>query len=378
MKKSNFIAVLLALSFFILSSTSVNAQAEGLTIYGVVYNGTPSGQVPAELSVSLYVFTDGSQSGEYETKVDDSGVFLFDGLTLSEGDQVVAVTQYLDVTYMSSSFTYTEGQELPDLSLAIYETTEDPSDVYFAQISILLNEVDGQLRLGEYYLLGNRGDYTWIGAYDETLGVNTTGFYTLPEEAEGLWFSGAGLGDRFLSSENGFADTVPVVPGETSAEVFFSYDMPFSGKLQLERQMDRPVEFIEFLVSELGGIEVQGSGISFEGVVALESGNALSYIANPLDAGETLSFQVITKAEAGSPGPGWEIGLGITALVLSGLVVYWLWRKPLSRTLPLQAEPILNEIAELDIDYEKGEITKGQYQNKRKSLIGKIDNLIKK
>jgi hypothetical protein len=376
-KRSLIVAIALSLLIVCFSFSTVYAQDEGFSIYGVVYNGTPSGTVPEGLSVTLYVFTDGSQSGSYDTVIDEEGVFSFDGLSFSDGDQIVAITEYLGVTYMSSSFIYSEGQELPDLSLAIYETTEDPSDVYFTQVSILLNEVDGQLRLGEYYLLANRGDHTWIGTYDETLGTNTTVSFSLPEGVEDLWFSGAGLDDRFLSKENGFVDTFPVVPGETSLEVFFSYDLPFSGKIQLDRLMDRPVDNVEFLVSELGGIEVQGSGITYKGVIGMDSGNALSYTTGPVDAGETLRYRVISKSNTGSFGLAWEIGLGIAALIMSGVGIFLLWRKPLAAGLPDTVEPILIEIANLDAAFENGKIPRNQYRNTRHSLIKKIKKLVK-
>jgi hypothetical protein len=376
-KKSWIFVVALSLILICSTFSPAQAQDEGFTIYGVVYNGTPSGQVPEDLPINLYVFTDGIQSGSFESVIDESGVFVFEGLTLSEGDQVIATTDYLDVTYMSSSFTYEADQEIPDLSLAIYETTEDPSGIYFTQISILLNEVDGQLRLGEYYLLANRGERTWIGTYDETLGTNTTVSFSLPTGAEDLWFSGAGLDDRFLSTEDGFVDTVPVIPGDASAEVFFSYDLPFSGQVQLDRLIDKPVEYIEFLVSEVGGIEIQGSGITYQGVIEMDSGNALSYIAEPLNAGETLSYQVVSSTNAGSSGLGLEIGVGIVTLILSGLGIYILWRKPFQGVLPKEAEPILNEIANLDAAFDGRELPKKQYQIKRHRLINKIEKLVK-
>lgn len=375
MKKTSLIVILLTLFCLVLVVAPVRAQDEGFTIYGEVYNGTPSGEVPENLSVMLYVFNDGSQSGSFETSTDGSGVFSFEGIALTEGDQVIATTEYLGVSYMSSSFTYTTGQTVPDLSLAIYETTEDPLDVYFAQMSILLNKVENELRVGEYYLLANSGDRTWIGSYDEDLGANTTTTFSLPSDADGLWFSGAGLGDRFLSTADGFVDTAAVIPGEASTEVFFSYVMPFSGKLQLSRPLVYPLQQAEMLVSEVGGIEIAGTGIVYEGVMEMDSGNALSYSAGPLAAGDTLTFEVTTKTEGSISGLGWQLGIGFGTLAASVVGIILLWRKPVRRVLPENAEPILQEIASLDERFEESGETKSDYQRARKALFKKIKSL---
>ncbi len=358
MKKANLLFILLAFAFLVLFTTPVQGQAESFTIYGVVYNGTSTGEVPDNLTVTLYVFTDGSQSGSFDTVIDKSGVFSFEGIALSEGDQVIATTEYLGVSYMSSSFTYMADQEIPDLSLAIYETTDDPSGVYFTQMSILLNEVDGELRLGEYYLLANSSDRTWIGTYDESLEANTTTAFSLSPDASGLWFSGAGLGDRFLSTADGFVDTLAVVPGTASSEVFFSYVLPFSGDLKFNRPLEFPVQQAELLVSEEGRIEISGPGINFNGVMEMDSGNALSYSAGPFSAGESLTFDITTKSEGGVPGLGWQLGIGLSTLALSGVGIFLLWRKPISRTISESAEPMLQEIAALDDRFEQGEVLK--------------------
>lgn len=136
------------------------------------------------------------------------------------GDKVVAFAEYLDVTYTSESFTYNPEEEIPTLSIVIYETTEDFSNVLITQMTMMISTSDDQLQVGEYYLLGNLGDRTWVGSYNDALGMNTTTEFSLPSVVNSLWFSGSGLGERFFSVDNGIADTASIIPGYHSADVF--------------------------------------------------------------------------------------------------------------------------------------------------------------
>lgn len=368
-------AAIVAITLSLLVLIPGQAQEPTVTVTGEVYNATAGSETPDGLPITLHVYSEDKLAGTYEVEADETGVFSFEGLPLNAGDLLIAATTYSGVTYTSASFAYLPGQEIQGLAIAVYETTDVPSQVTIAQMTVMLNASEGgQLRVGEYYLLGNLGDRTWVGSYDAELGLATTTQLSLPAEVDSLWFSGAGLGERFLQDQDLLLDTAPVVPGYPSAEVFFSYAVPFTDDLEFEKVFNLPIENIEFLVAEDSGISLQGEGIAYNGTIDTETGTAVSYIALGLDPGQAFNFKLVTQKALGT-GKGWEIGIGLGSLAAAGGAIYWLYRGKQKVVLPKAADPILLEIAQLDAAYEAGKVRKDDYIQKRRRLMEAIKNL---
>jgi hypothetical protein len=353
----------------------VSAQDLPVTITGEITNGTQGGELPAGLPVTLHVYSGGALSNTFVSEADSEGGFSFELAELAEGDQLVAATSYLNISYTSSNYTYQPGQELPALLIAVYETTEDSSHVVISQMTMMLNASEGQLRVGEYYLLSNFGDRTWVGAFDEALGMNTTTQISLTPEAESLWFSGGDLGGRFQDVADGVVDMAPVIPGAPSAEVFFSYAVPYPGTFDFTKTLNLPVDSVGFLLAEESGIIVEGDGIEFDETVDTDTEAALSYIAPGFGAEQTLTFSV-SDHKGGILSLGWELGVGALSLVVAGVGIFWLLRKDRQVVLPKAADSLLRDIALLEDQYAAGQIKKGQYSKKRKALVDKIKKLV--
>ena len=375
-RTSCWAAAILAITLGLLALTPGQAQEAPVTINGEVYNATDGAETPGGLPITLHVYTEEALAGTYTAEADANGIFSFESLPLNDGDLLIAATEYLGVTYTSASFAYGAGQEVQDLSIAIYEITEDPSLVTIAQMTMMINAGEGQLRVGEYYLLGNLSDRTWVGSYDEALDTLTTTQFSLPAQAESLWFSGGSLGGRFIQNGELLMDTAPVVPGYPSTEVFFSYAVPYTGAFEFAKVYNLPVENIEFLVAEDSGITLQGEGISFNETIDTETGAALSYLAPGFDPGQSFNFTVVAQRASGT-GFGWETGIGLASLVVAAGVIYGLFRGKQKATLPKAADPILVEIAQLDEAYAAGKLKKGEYAKKRRRMIDAIKGLMK-
>lgn len=355
---------------------SVSAQALPMTITGEITNGTQGGELPPGLPVTLHVYSaNGALSDTFVNEADTEGGFSFELNELAEGDQLVAATSYLNISYTSSTYTYQPEQEVPGMLIAVYETTEDSSHIVVSQMTMMLNASEGQLRVGEYYLLSNFGDRTWIGTFDEVLGINTTTRISLTPTAESLWFSGGDLGDRFQPVADGVVDTAPVIPGAPSAEVFFSYAVPYSGTFDFSKTLNLPVENVGFLVAEESGVSVEGEGIQFDETVDTDTEAALSYLAPGFGAGQALNFAV-NDHRGGTLALNWELGVGVLSLVVAGAGIFWLLRKDRKVALPKAADPLLRDIALLEDQYAAGLIKKGQFSKKRRTLVEKIKNMV--
>jgi hypothetical protein len=352
-------------------------QNGGIVVTGQVINGSSGGAVPAGLSVTLHTFSGSEQAEVYTTTVAADGLFRFDGVVATEGDTLVARAVYQDVAYASDAVALEPGQQEASLHIAVYETTERRPDIRIARLHMFLNRVDDRLRVGEYYLIGAAGDRTWMGREDLDTGRRTTLAFTLPEGAQGLWFSGPGLGERFVEWEGGFVDTQPIPPGLTTSEVFFSYEIPYRDGVRLTRDFDVPVDSVVLLISEAGGVTPEGAGISSAGTLETSMGVALSYTAGPLAAGQPLAFNLVDRQTAAWNSGGWKemaIGLFVLAAAVGG--AFWLWRSSTLPSLPAEANVLVEAIAALDADFEAGQVAEDTYWRERKALKRQIYGLV--
>ncbi len=375
---------------------SQGGQPQGLPVQGEVSNGTEGGSVPDGLPVVLHVFTGMEEKGVYTTTVSADGTYSFSGLALTGDDFVMVSAVYQGVEYSSEiapAIPAAPGQEAISLPLVIYETSSDPSPLEISQVHLFINGAGERVQVGEYQMVSNRGDRTYIGAVDAATGERLTVRVVLPEGAENLNFDGPGLGERFVEVEGGFADTEPVLPGSVTSEILFGYELPYRSGMRVERVFDLPVASVVFLVTE-GQFGLEGEGIVPGERIDTRMGPALSYTAGPLDAGEQLIF-TLTDSPGPAPNPaplmesphgaappagrnrGLETGIGLASLAAAVLVVYWLlYRAPSPGPLPEYARPLVEEIAALDADFEGGRVAEQVYRKERDALKRRLRDLL--
>jgi hypothetical protein len=355
-------------------------------VVGQVTNGTPGGGLPADLPVVLHVFSGVEEAGTYTTTVATDGSFRFNGLASEQGQSFVVRVLYQDVTYASDLGAFEAEQQELSLPVTIYETTEDPAAVLVTQLHLFLTGAGDRLRVGEYYLVSNTGDRTYVGFEGSETGRRATLTFTVPEEAEELSFDGPGLDERYLERETGFADTEPVPPGTATAEVLFSYELPYREGLRVERAVDVPVHSVVLVLPE-EGLALEGEGIISAGTLDTEMGPAQSYTAGPLAAEESLVFTLVAAPQPALVAPvgggsstrnaARETAVGLVGLAVALVAVYLLWRSPATGPLPARARPLVEAIAALDADFEAGPMTEQTYRRKRRSLKRRLRALVR-
>jgi len=352
-------------------------QSGEIPVIGQVTNGTPDGTVPLDLPVVLHTFSGMEETGVYTTTLTSDGSFHF-GLAPEEGDIFTARVVYQDVTYTSGFVTFEPEQREISLPVTIYETTEDPADIQITQVHLFVTVAGDCVQVGEYRMVGNMGDRTFVGVEDSETGQRTTLHVTLPDDAEALTFDGPGLGERFVEQENGFADTEPILPGDVSIKILFSYELSYQEGIQMERVFDVPAASVVILLSA-EGLALEGEKIVPAGTMDTQMGPALSYTAGPLAAGEPLVFTLAPgcpaadnmSAPASAPparNTAQEISIGLVALAAAVATAYWMYRSPAAGPVPARARSLVEKIAALDVDFEAGRVTERTYRKKRKTL----------
>jgi hypothetical protein len=377
----------LALVTLLLAAGWTPAPQEGeVAVVGQVTNGTPDGALPVDQPVVLHVFSGMEEKESYTTTLAADGSFRFDGLAPEEGESFVVRVVYQGVTHSSDVGAFDAGQPELSLPVAIYETTEDPATVLVTQLHIFLTRVGDQLQIGEYYLVSNTGDRTYVGVEDPETGRQATLTFSLPEGAEELSFDDPGLRERYLERGAGFTDTDPVPPGTATVEVLFSYELPYREGLRVERTVDVPVLSVVLVVPE-EGLALDGEGIVPAGMLDTEMGPALSYAAGPLAAEESLAFTLIPGSQPASVAPVgrtsptrntvWETAVGLVGLAAAVVAIYLLWRPSPPGPLPARARSLVKAIAALDVDFEAGQVVEGAYRRKRKALKQQLHALLR-
>jgi hypothetical protein len=353
------------------------AQTVGGRVVGQVTNGSPDAEVPDGLVITLHVFSGMEEIEAYTTTLTVDSAFRFDDVAFDEEQTLVARTLHDGVTYVSEFVTPELGQQELQLPITIYETTEDPASIAIAQLHIFVNRIGEQLEVGQYCLISNTSDRTYVGAVTSAPEQRTTWSVALPEGAENLRFDGADPGGRFVALDDGFADTRPLLPGSASVEASFTYDLPYSQGLQFEQVFDVSVNSAVMVLPE-GDLALQGAQLSAGETLDTQMGPALSYTAGPLDRGQPLAFTIVPRPSDVSAAQPVErssgLAVGIAALAAAGVATYWMWRPPAPGPAPAQLRSQLQAIAALDRDYEAGLVAENQYRKKRRSLKRQLND----
>jgi len=185
----------------------------------------------------------------------------------------------------------------------------------------------------------------------------------LPPGAVNLTFEQGELGERFQLTEQGFLDLEPIPPGTGIDQLAFAFDLPAVARF--EQQVQQPVQAVTVLVPAEGA---RVSGLEDRGVQDLGGLPMRNYTGGPLNPGELLSFRV-SGAVASSPAIAGTL-FGTTALVGAGLLAvrWWTSGKPPRFSAPPNADELIRAIAQLDDEFERGEIAEAAYRRKRAAL----------
>lgn len=355
-------------------------QSGALKVVGKVTNGTPEGEVPVDLTVTLHVFSGIEERSTFTTTLEPDRSFEFPDIEYEGGETLVARVVYAGVTYVSEFLTPAASQNNVSARIVIYETTDDPGEIAVGQLHVFVQSRGEQIQIGQYAVISNRGIRTYVGLPRPTTGERTTWAVMLPDEAGNLEINGGGLGERFIALEGGFADTRAIQPGDMSVEASFSYDLPYREGLLIEQAFDVPVKSV-VLVVRGEDLHLQGATLSPEGKLDTEMGPAAAYTAGALAAGEPLRFAV-ARPEVSSlitltADPRHGLAVGLMALLAAGVAAYWLLRSASPGPVPAKVRREVAALAALDRGFENGEIREKDYREQRNALKQRVrDSLL--
>ena len=359
------------------------------TVIGQIANGTAGGAKPADLSVNLIGFTDMSMSGTYTATADADGRVTFEAVPFTQGEQFILTTEYGGATYHSDVFSFESGQTSAQIALPVYDVTDDPAAIRISQLhTFVMFENAGQVTIGQMAVVSNDGDKTYAPSDGKTIRLS------VPAGASGVASPDGLEGETYAVDEQGYVDLRPVPPGDSSLQVFFQYQMPYSGQLDFAQRLDYPADVVNLLIGDTS-VGVTGEGVSDLGTQSIQGMTFQQFQRSNLAAGDTLAFDVSGTAGSssvtGTAGPaaplavttGNTVNIGIGLFALAALLAgvgYWWYRRRGDAAAPRAEKPadreeLLDAIAELDDDLAAGKISPEDHRRERAWLMAELQKV---
>lgn len=347
----------------------------------------PGIMIPENLTVTLVGFDSMDQVYEAQTEVQPDGSYEFGNVEYALGRAYMATVDYQGLTFSSDVYHSLDSFPVDEIELPIayYETTTDLSALRADRLHIFFDFTRSEvIQVVELFIFNNTGNRVIV---PEQPGGGVIE-YDLPEGAVNLQFQDSSLGDRYIQTENGFADSASILPGEGS-QILFAYDLPYSRKMNVDIPIPVPVDAAVIMLPS-GTMKATSDQLQSTGSRDVQGISLDMYSASNLAAGSTLEITLSGKVttttglEAGNT-TGLLIGGGVLGLVLVGAGI-WLWRqnKPGDDEDDLEADPpvetedeIMDAIITLDDSYKAGDLPEEAYQARRAELKNKLQSLKK-
>lgn len=362
------------------------------TVTGKLTNGTAGAAVPSGLEVTLHLFDNFQETGAVAAATGSDGAFEFSGVELLPDRALIVSAEHDGVTYASDVGVVTEGQTTFDLPLTVFEAASDPAALSIERMHVVFEFNEGYVQVGELFVIANNGDRAFAPAAP---GGPTTAF-PLPQGYSDLGFQDGSLGDRYLQTADGFADTAPVLPGSNSRQILVSFKLPYIDSLAFSQTLPYPSAAVNILLPD-SGVALSGSGVTDEGTQDIQGSGFRSYNVSAVEAGSVIAFELKGKPSFAASAAGGQLstafdsrslligGLSL-ALVASVIAYWWVQRTPApaaaapkgraARDPAARAEELLREIAELDEGFEAGEYPEADYRKEREKLKAELRRLM--
>lgn len=367
---------------------------EGITVNGVVVNGTEGEDIAPGLLVSLHAFgRDGGSVDTVETTTDESGRFQF-----TNGVPTGNIGYALTTEYSGMRYSMLVGPEdlATTIEFLVYESTQDLAVISVERHALVINnvnEVAQHIEAVEFISLSNDSDRTLVPDLTN-VGQGQFSFmrFSLPPHAVNFDIQSDLVGGEVIPVGTGFGLTSPVAPGEHN--ISFSFTFPYQGNaFDYQQNLLQGAALYQVLVPErMGQLEVDG----LEQIPAFEVESSLYRVWQGQDFAPGQGL-VVELTNLPQPSLFARLGRSVTSsgfwivaiplMVGAALFVALLYGcfwpgRPVSVSerlvhLPTNGnathrEILVWEMAVLDEKFQQGQVPEAEYQAKRLELKDQI------
>ncbi len=364
------------------------------TVDGKVTNGTASGSVPDNLTLTLFIFDANLNQQQMTTSENADGSYSFADVPLDPSNTYVVTTNYRNRVFASDLLT---GDKLSadasdgtvDLPVTIYELTEDADVIKIDGLVTQISIIGDSMQIAQVFNFTNTSDRAFTSSETASNGEPISVVITLPPGAVVAGFPDNQ--NRYVVDQDKFTvfDTVPVLPGEQHI-VQLVYLIPYDQGAIIEQPMNYtlngPVRLLinpptltttsEQLPS-LGQQTVGNTEYAIYGApLSLAAGDVLRYTVS----GEGISATENAARNEPVVSSNSLLLVVVGVLVIAGLLgggLFLIARR--NRSGDQQVIDILvRQIAELDADHDAGKIDDDAYEQQRSALKARLASLMER
>lgn len=376
MKLTSTIGVaVIALTFAVLG-------AQGETIRGQVTNGTPGGKPVSGIQVVLQSFNpEGKVVRAQDGKTDTAGRFSFGVQAEKSGSAShihhrSVVASWGGVTFESDPILATPGHPAGPVTLLVFDSTTDPGQISIQMHHVILQPPSDETESGdkdiwtvrELIALQNTGDKAYVGKEKDSSGSRRTVQFSLPRGYKDLQCQSGMLECCDIKTAAAVYDSLPVPPGTKDFQL--QYLLPAKVLSRgWKRKVDYPTQSA-MVVARGENIELSCPQFDRQKTTDLGGGKMTFITASELKPGTELKVSVRAAGLPTSNLPllvGTIVGLCVIAAVAGRLMKTKSPGKPQTSKAPSR-EDLLDQIADLDDDFEAGKISKADYEKQRAQL----------
>jgi mono/diheme cytochrome c family protein len=372
----------------VVTEPEVVAETSTGIISGKIINGS-GGDLPGELSITLHGL-EGMQIVYSDTTIPQvDGSYSFDNVEMLPDRTFLVTVDYGQATYVSPMVSADEQTSALSLDVTIFDTTTDTSQLSVERLHIFFEFTQEDIvQVVQLFIFSNKGNQTIVPSQEGGSIVE----FPLPEGVMNLQFQDGVLGERYLQTSTGFADTVAIRPGMGEYQVLFAFELPYKRKLDLVQPLSLPVEAIVIMLPE-DGVKVRSEMLKDDGTRAVEGGTYRLYSGSKLAAGS--SFELTLSGSSGSglsltsdSTTGLMIGLGSFGLVMiiAGVWLFFRNQKQVGE-IEDESEEVEEEYAEDEVEslieaiialddlYSAGELPEEAYRTRRAELKNRLKEI---
>lgn len=375
-------------------ATPTAEAASGIGIVEGQVVSTSGGDIPADLTVTLYGFDQMQQAFSAETTADAEGLYRFEGVPMPPGRAFLTSLEVDGVAYSSDIAVVDPETTNLVLTVPIYETTSDTSQLSVDRLHLLFEYLEPDtLRVVEMYIISNPGDKIVVAAEEGQPVLE----YALPDGATNLQFQDGIVGERYVEFEDGFGDLAVIRPGASQHQVIYSYDLPYNSDLDFSHGLNLPVDALIVMIPE-DGIRLSGASMTDTGTRDVQGIPYHTYTGSFMEAGSDLLIGISGRPSSRGP----LVSLGSNSTLTIGLLAFglaliaaggWLFmrsRKDKAAQQDQQSDAgapvkdgssnvdtLLDAILALDDRYKAGEIPRDAYLKRRDELKASIKEVLR-
>jgi mono/diheme cytochrome c family protein len=371
-----------------LTTTPESAVA---TVTGLITNGS-GGEVPANLTIVLHGFINMSETLNQTTELKPDGSFKFTDVPLQDGIAFIISTEVEGTVYNSDVAVYDGTTTTFELPMTVYDITTDASSISADRLHIFFDFTNpGIVQVIQIYIISNSSNKAVVASGPDQSILT----YILPEGASNLQFDTGEIGNPYIQTDNGFGDPTSILPGASTYQVLYAFDMAYGKKLEIKQPINMPVGSVIVMVPD--GIKASSDQLTDGGVKDVSGQSYNMYSSSNLKTGDTLTFTIsgTPSGESTSSTPmitsqtSIVIGLAIlgAVLILAGLFFFLRGRshqvdpeedleEDENDALGEDSDRLMDAIASLDDQFKAGALTEEAYQKRRAELKARLKDLL--